>query len=198
MAEDIEIMCRIMDRTLAAALPDSYYVSSYFRAGARGFYLPGWGVVLSADVDFPVAPDVAPTLMPPAPPSNWEQVEREVRQERAVDPDDNSYTEAKVEKLREALVQVVGANGANIDLLGSSESIAVVVHGLARRPIAVINRRSEGAGGTSAAGVREFEITGTGPGTTMVLRVSAVAVHALARREMSEDDFAAACDVVQY
>jgi hypothetical protein len=146
MSEDIEIMSRIIDRTLKEKLKGEYYSSLLFGGkGCRGVYLKNYGVSFIVNVQFPVA-----EIQVIQPQTNeeqglWQRTELQVRN-RAV-PDQEvyhydrqaqfeeqratvaHYESEKVNQLKEDLVRLIADYAVNIAQLETQDIISFVVFG---------------------------------------------------------------------
>ena len=55
MVEDIEIMCRIIDKNMKELFPKASHRTGILgRRGCQGFYLKNYGVIFTLEVQFPV------------------------------------------------------------------------------------------------------------------------------------------------
>jgi len=143
MIEDVDIMARIIDKTLAAEFPDEY---RGFRAGnifgsdfdgCQGIYLRGFGAGFMTRIDFPVA-ERKVTQEEIAEDDLWQRTKYELKggQKDRVYVDvfakrgaGEGYDPKKVEQLKEELLKLIGTYAANMSKLGSEEHVAVVVFG---------------------------------------------------------------------
>ena len=137
MVEDIEIMCRIIDKNMKEPFPKEYryHTGLFGRQGCQGFYLKNYGVIFTLEVQFPVTQKeiaVAPKKKQKA--DLWQQLEREVRhQPHQVDappvrPQSKKYNSEKVDTLKERLTYIIGEYSQRIDQLDSNEKVSIVVN----------------------------------------------------------------------
>ena len=137
MVEDIEIMCRIIDKNLKDVFKREYYYHTgpFRRQGCQGFYLKNYGVIFTLDVQFPVTQKeipVAPKKKQKA--DLWQKLEREVRhlphQEDAppARQQGKKYDSKKIDKLKERLTYIIGEYSQRIDQLDSDEKISIVIN----------------------------------------------------------------------
>ncbi len=139
VAEDIEIMAKIIDKSLGAKFSNEYKTASMFREsrGCQGIYLKGYGAVFMTNIGFPVSERDAPE--PKAVSDDlWQRTRDELKGVRVINSygisfyDKNtggSYDAGKVQKLKKELLQLVGTYAANIRHLGSQENVVVAVRG---------------------------------------------------------------------
>ena len=136
MVEDIEIMCRIIDKNLKDVFKREYYYRTgpFKRQGCQGFYLKNYGVIFTLDVQFPVTQKeiaVAPKKKPKS--DLWQELEREVRHlphpvdAPPVRTQNKKYDSKKIDKLKERLTHIIGEYSQRIDQLDSDEKISIVV-----------------------------------------------------------------------
>ena len=137
MVEDIEIMCRIIDKNMKELFPKEYryHTGLSGRQGCRGFYLKNYGVIFTLEVQFPVTQKeiaVAPKKKQKA--DLWQELEREVRhlphQEdvHPVQHQSKKYNSEKVDTLKERLAYLIGEYSQRIDQLDTDEKISIVVN----------------------------------------------------------------------
>jgi hypothetical protein len=137
MVEDIEIMCRIIDKNMKDVFKSEYYyrTGSFRRQGCQGFYLKNYGVIFTLEVQFPVTQKeiaVAPKKKQKA--DLWQELEREVRhQPHQVDappvrPQSKKYNSEKVDTLKGRLTYIIGEYSQRIDQLDANEKISIVVN----------------------------------------------------------------------
>ncbi len=136
MVEDIEIMCRIIDKNMKDVFKSEYYyrTGSFRRQGCQGFYLKNYGVIFTLEVQFPVTQKeipVAPKKKQKA--DLWQELEREVRHlphpvdAPPVRTQNKKYDSKKIDKLKERLTHIIGEYSQRIDQLDSDEKISIVV-----------------------------------------------------------------------
>jgi hypothetical protein len=135
MVEDIEIMCRIIDRNMKELFPKEYHRTGILGwRGCQGFYLKNYGVIFTLEVQFPVTQKeiaVAPKKKQNA--DLWQELEREVRhlphqeETHPVQRQSKEYNAEKVKTLKERLVYLIGEYSQRIDQLDSDEKISIVV-----------------------------------------------------------------------
>ena len=136
MVEDIEIMCRIIDKNMKELFPKASHRTGILgRRGCQGFYLKNYGVIFTLDVQFPVTQKeipVAPKKKQKA--DLWQKLEREVRhlphQEDAppARQQGKKYDSKKIDKLKERLTYIIGEYSQRIDQLAPNEKISIVVN----------------------------------------------------------------------
>jgi hypothetical protein len=136
MVEDIEIMCRIIDKNMKELFPKASHRTGILgRRGCQGFYLKNYGVIFTLEVQFPVTQKeiaVAPKKKQNA--DLWQELEREVRhlphQEDAppVRQQGKKYDSKKIDKLKERLTYIIGEYSQRIDQLAPNEKISIVVN----------------------------------------------------------------------
>jgi hypothetical protein len=136
MVEDIEIMCRIIDKNMKDVFKSEYYyrTGSFRRQGCQGFYLKNYGVIFTLEVQFPVTQKeipVAPKKKQKA--DLWQELEREVRHlphpvdAPPVRTQNKKYDSKKIDKLKERLTHIIGEYSQRIDQLDANEKISIVV-----------------------------------------------------------------------
>jgi hypothetical protein len=135
MVEDIEIMCRIIDKNMKELFPKASHRTGILgRRGCQGFYLKNYGVIFTLEVQFPVTQKeiaVAPKKKQKA--DLWQELEREVRhlphqeETHPVQRQSKEYNAEKVKTLKERLVYLIGEYSQRIDQLDSDEKISIVV-----------------------------------------------------------------------
>lgn len=139
VAEDIEIMSRIIDKSLEEKFSDNYKASSMFREfqGCQGIYLKGYGAIFVTSIGFPVAEIEVPEQKD-APDELWIRMKSELRGESTsgsgaygISYKDaaEKYDAEKVKQLKEELLKLVGTYAPNIRNLGSGENVVVAVRG---------------------------------------------------------------------
>jgi hypothetical protein len=133
VAEDIDIMARIIEKTLEGKFPDEYRASSLLFRGCQGIYLKGYGVVFMTSISFPVA-EQAKAPQEKAPPDDlWQQTKYELKglQVPGITYADigGNYDSQKVAQLKEELVRLIGTYAPNIRQLSSQENIVIAVRG---------------------------------------------------------------------
>ena len=136
MVEDIEIMCRIIDKNMKELFPKASHRTGILgRRGCQGFYLKNYGAIFTLEVQFPVTQKeiaVAPKKKQNA--DLWQELEREVRhlphQEDAppVRQQGKKYDSKKIDKLKERLTYIIGEYSQRIDQLAPNEKISIVVN----------------------------------------------------------------------
>ena len=136
MVEDIEIMCRIIDKNMKELFPKEYryHTGLSGRQGCQGFYLKNYGVIFTLEVQFPVTQKeiaVAPKKKQNA--DLWQELEREVRhlphqeETHPVQRQSKEYNAEQVKTLKERIVYLIGEYSQRIDQLDSDEKISIVV-----------------------------------------------------------------------
>ncbi|MCZ6677314.1 MAG: hypothetical protein O7E52_08695 [Candidatus Poribacteria bacterium] len=141
MAEDIQVMCRIVDKTMQEAFEKDYIRSGFFsRRGCQGFYLKNYGVVFLLDLQFPVAEKEMKVVKKKKEADLWERYQREVRRQprpeelKWVVDKNEAYDSDRVDRLKARLAYLVGEYGARISQLGSDDMISIVVSGRTAQP----------------------------------------------------------------
>jgi len=136
VAEDVEIMSALVDKTLEGKFPNEYRASSMFRGfrGCQGIYLKGYGVVFITSIDFPVAQRAE--LQEEVPQDDeWQRTKYELRGipggvlGSRLSQISNDYNPGKVEELKGQLLKLIGTYGSNIRQLSSQESVAIAIRG---------------------------------------------------------------------
>jgi len=140
MVEDIEIMCRIIDKTMKENFMKEYQGSGFFsRQGCQGFYLKNYGVVFNLEVQFPVADKEIKVVKKKKNGDLWSNLEREVRHQphpedtQLITEKSKSYDTDKVNKLKEKLTYIIGEYGMRIGQLESDDMISIVIFGRSGR-----------------------------------------------------------------
>lgn len=103
-----------------------WHVAAAPALDTEGTYLKGQGVVFTLTLP-PPARDPRPDApkSPPPPPSDWERIRREVRQEKpAADAPDKKPKEPT---LAEVILKALAENGKHFTQLGENESLTVVI-----------------------------------------------------------------------
>ena len=137
MVEDIEIMCRIIDKNMKELFPKEYryHTGLSGRQGCQGFYLKNYGVIFTLEVQFPVTQKeiaVAPKKKQNA--DLWQELEREVRhlphqeETHPVQRQSKEYNAEQVKTLKERIVYLIGEYSQRIDQLDTDEKISIVVN----------------------------------------------------------------------
>ena len=139
VAEDTEIMAKIIDKALQAKFPDEYKSASMFREfqGCQGIYLRNHGAIFMANIGFPVA-EHENSEKEAATDDLWKQTKSELKGAN-IDgaysisfPDKDTgggYDSEKVEKLKKELLKLIGEYASNIRNLGSRENVVIAVRG---------------------------------------------------------------------
>jgi hypothetical protein len=138
LAEDLEVMSRIIDKTLSGSFPDQYKVARMFTSigshqGCQGIYLKGYGAVFMTSISFPVA-EQKPAEKEAAPDDLWQQTRYEISGVPGAMTvigrgDSAKYESEKVERLKKELLELIGTYAHNIRQLGANENIVVAVRG---------------------------------------------------------------------
>lgn len=143
LAEDLEIMSRIIDKTLGSSFPDQYKVARTFTSigshqGCQGIYLKGYGAVFMTSIGFPVS-ERKTAEGKAAPDDLWQQTRYEISGGPGGGApgamhvigfsDSAEYEQEKVEQLKEELLKLIGTYAHNIRQLGANENIVVAVRG---------------------------------------------------------------------
>ena len=136
MVEDLQVMCRIIDKTMDETFENDYVKGGFFRrGGCQHLYLKGYGAMFLLDVRFPVAEKEMRIVKTEKKTNLWEKYEREVRHqtqpEKAVwvANKNESYSKEKVDKLKKQLAYLVGEYGSRIGQLTLDDTISFVVFG---------------------------------------------------------------------
>jgi len=175
LAEDLEIMSRIIDKTLGSSFPDQYKVARTFTSigshqGCQGIYLKGYGAVFMTSIGFPVSE--RKTAEGKAAPDNlWQQTKYEISGAPGVGApgtmhvigfsDSAEYEQEKVEQLKEELLKLIGTYAHNIRQLGANENIVVAVRGTTGYAHTVSLRGMTNYGGYELVAVSKPEVTKT-------------------------------------
>ncbi len=140
LAEDLEIMSRIIDKALSGSFPDHYKVARTFTSigshqGCQGIYLKGYGAVFMTSIGFPVS-ERKTAEGKAAPDDLWQQTRYEISGAPGAMhviglSDSAKYEPGKVEQLKEELLKLIGTYAHNIRQLGANENIVVAVRGAA-------------------------------------------------------------------
>jgi len=143
LAEDLEIMSRIIDKALSGSFPDHYKVARTFTSigshqGCQGIYLKGYGAVFMTSIGFPVS-ERKTAEGKAAPDDLWQQTRYEISGAPGGGTsgamhviglsDSAKYEPEKVEQLKEELLKLIGTYAHNIRQLGANENIVVAVRG---------------------------------------------------------------------
>jgi len=140
VAEDIDIMARIIDKTLETEFYDEYKAISLFkgfRYGCQGIYLKDYGAVFMTSIGFPVAYQTEAPQEEPTPDDLWQQTKYELKGvpsrmtgiSVANLHSEENYDSQKAEQLKEVLVRLIGTYAPNIRQLGPQENVVVAVRG---------------------------------------------------------------------
>ena len=136
MMEDLQVMCRIIDKTMDETFENDYVKGGFFRrGGCQHLYLKGYGAMFLLDVRFPVAEKEMRIVKTEKKTDLWEKYEREVRHQRQpeeavwVANKNESYSKEKVDKLKKQLAYLVGEYGSRIGQLAFDDRISFVVIG---------------------------------------------------------------------
>jgi hypothetical protein len=149
VAEDIEIMARIIDKTLEGEFSDEYKASRALilpfggSQGCQGIYLKGYGAVFVTSINLPVA-ERKVSEEEITPDDLWRQTRYELRgvhtgaaafnyQAYGSDAASGGYDSGKVDQLKEELLRLIGTYGHNIRQLAPQESVVIAVQGTANR-----------------------------------------------------------------
>jgi hypothetical protein len=135
VAEDTDIMARIIDKTLEREFPDEYKVSSLLSGfnGCQGIYLKDYGIVFMTSIGFPVAEQMEEPQEKATPDDLWQQTKYELKGLRVpgithADIGGN-YDSQRVERLKEELLNLIGTYVPNIRQLSSQENVVIAVRG---------------------------------------------------------------------
>ena len=148
VAEDIEVMAKIIDKTLEKSFPDEYKsyggLLSPFRApggerGCQGFYLNNYGAIFMTNISLPLA-ELEVSEEEPTPDDLWTQTKYELKGVKGGGKgfsifgkgEGTEYDPEKVEQLKEELLKLIGTYAANIRHLGAQENIVIAVRGPGR------------------------------------------------------------------
>lgn len=219
--EELAIMGRLIEKSLQ---PESERKSNPFRLEFGGIhlggrndldalYLEGYGVVFFIEVDYPLAPAPAreekPTETRPAKDDAWEQARREVRGEP--DPDEEipgiaiftsearPFDAARVDALKERMIEAL-QQARNLKCLRDSETVTLVISGVAPREASARRTRSSVAG-PGAPGTQVYVVGGAvggggDVGSVMTLKVGRPDLEALGAGRLKTDDFGSKVKVV--
>jgi hypothetical protein len=142
VAEDIDVMAKIIDKTLEAKFPEEYKASSLFREshGCQGIYLKGYGAIFITSIGFPVA-EQKPPEEKATPDDLWQRTKYELRGGQVQNTQyytqyfvthhdaSGAYDSGKVEQLEEELLKLIGTYAPNIRQLGSQGNVVIAVRG---------------------------------------------------------------------
>ena len=157
VAEDIDIMARIIEKTLEGRFPDEYRASSLLREfrGCQGIYLKDYGVVFMTSISFPVAEQAEAPQEKTTPDDLWQQTKYELKGVGVPSVTHvnigGNYDSEKVEQLKEELVRLIGTYAPNIRQLSSQENIVIAVRG--KPGLRVQSSYSSYSGGTYSTSV---------------------------------------------
>lgn len=206
LGEDMNIMCRVMDRLLASAglkLRDwPPFVPPDQRRATRGVYLPGFGAVLLVDVDFPL---VAPPEDTPEPDVQqqadtlWSEIRQQMRGQPA--PADTgrdtdkaaAYDDLKLESLKRTFLAAL-KHASNIRGLDPNDHIVAVA---ANAPHAAILRNQVFATTDAPYGMERSPAERSSP-QLLVLRATKSRVDAYADGTLTPEQFRKEAGVINY
>jgi hypothetical protein len=136
MVEDLKVMCQIIDETMDEIFENDYVKGGFFRrGGCQHLYLKGYGPMFLLDVRFPVTENEMKIVKTEKKTNLWEKYEREVRHQSQLEEavwvvgKNESYSQEKVDQLKEQLAYLVGEYGSRIGQLGFDDTISFVVFG---------------------------------------------------------------------
>lgn len=135
MVEEIEVMSRVIDRTLEDAFEKDYLRSTLFgRRGCQGFYLNGYGAVFLVNVQFAVADKQLKLVEREDSSDLWDRVRREVRRQPGkTDAEwtvrDREHDKEQIDQLKSVVASLVARYGSRMNHLKPSEKISIVVRG---------------------------------------------------------------------
>jgi hypothetical protein len=203
MSEDIEIMSRIIDKTLKEKYKGEYYSPLLFGGrGCRGAYLEGYGVVFLVNVQFSVAEIQITQSQACEKEGLWEQTERLVRnqaivnQTQAVNTLSNqaqfvemratvtNYGPEKVNQLKEELIRLIADYAGNIVQLKARDVISFIVFGKGTTNIVMQSNLFQ-------------EVTAITM-TTLIIKVKKSDLDAHKAGKIDFKDFLKQAEVVQY
>jgi hypothetical protein len=209
ITEDMTVMCRILDKTVAPTQPPRYPVNvngvrplfGIEESGSQGLYLAGYGALFFLEVDFPLRPPSQPAepTQPqeegPAADPLWSQTVEELQGVSAQGPGPAAalprYDAQKVENLKAALVKSL-RHAANLRLASAQDSLTLVV-GPRDNPLSAPGAgwyARTGNNGTvwrseTAAGGARAEAA-----SMLILRVRKAEAEAFAKGQLTADQFA--------
>lgn len=204
LSEDMNIMCRVVDRLLANAglkLRDwPPFVPADQRRATRGVYLPGFGVVLLVEVDFPL---VAPAEDTPKPDVQdetdilWSEIRQQMRGQPApADADSRPpYDDLKVESLKRTLLAAL-KHASNMRGLDPDEHIVAVAVN-APHPTVLLNQAFATAEPLYALGMEPSPAQPASP-QLLVLRATKSRVDAYADGALTPEQFRKEAGVINY
>jgi len=205
LTEDMNIMCRVMDRLLASSglkLRDwPPFVPEEQRRATRGVYLPGFGAVLLVDVDFPlVAPpeDTPEPNVPDEADALWSEVRQEMRGQPAPmdagrDADSRPpYDDLKVESLKRTFLTAL-KHASNIRGLNPADRIVAVAIN-AVYPGVLLND----VFATASPYGMERQPVGPSSPQLLVLRATKAQVDNYAQGTLTQEQFRKATSLVNY
>jgi hypothetical protein len=140
VAEDIDVMAKIIDKTLEEKFHDEYKASRVFlpfgeSRGCHGIYLKGYGAIFVTSISFPVA-EQEPPEDKVTPDDLWQRTRYELRGVSSTggsyfgwSSGGEDYHSEKVQQLKEELLRLVGTYAPNIRQLGAQENVVIAVRG---------------------------------------------------------------------
>jgi len=145
--EDISVMARIIDKTLAGKFPGDYGSEKigFFggSSGCEGIYLKGYGVVFITSINFPLSAQKVEEKREVKPYDLWQQTKEEIEQGVSALPVPGpkvetwirygegfiAYDSGRVETLKQELISLILTYGQNIRNLKPQDNIVIVVKG---------------------------------------------------------------------
>jgi len=139
VAEDIDVMAKIIDKTLEEKFPDEYKAPRVFvpfgeSRGCQGIYLRGYGAVFMTSISFPVAEQESPEEKV-TPDDLWQRTRYELRGVSSTGgsyfgwSSGGGYDSEKVQQFKEELLRLIGTYAPNIRQLGAQENVVIAVRG---------------------------------------------------------------------
>jgi hypothetical protein len=213
ITEDMTVMCRILDKTVAPTQPPRYPVSvngvrplfGTEASGSQGLYLAGYGALFFLEAGFPLRPPPQAAEQTqsqeeePATDPLWSQTVEELQGVSAQSSGPAAalqpYDAQKVENLKAALVKSL-RHAANLRLTSTQDFITLVV--VPRDNSLTVSCDAPGAtwyAGTSTNGVEWRYKQAAGGGTRaegasmLILRVRKAQADAFAKGQLTPDQF---------
>ncbi len=215
LTEDLNIMCRIFDKSVSPARPSAGVAPGYGddleqymyaikrpSRGAQGLYLDGYGALFFIPVDYPLAPtekqDAAQAKPKESVDSVWSQTVREMSGQRGDEQQTARnippYDPQKVENLRKTLIKTL-AHASNIRMRRPQEAITLVVGAWDDTKAAASGRYGSAGRNTSAISPMRPRVTQppsairNPTAALLILRVTKADVDAFAKRQMMLGEF---------
>jgi len=147
--EDTDVMAAVIDKTMEKAFSGEYReIGGFFDTGCQGVFLKNYGVLFMMNVGFSVTKPPEEKQTQEAKPNDlWEQTRREITEQGRLTGSEygsttgseygstwnvkiaDSYDQAKVERLKNELLKLIGDYANNIRNLAPDDSITIVIRG---------------------------------------------------------------------